>query len=148
MVAMTSYLQPSSTGRTIVLGPDEGRSYPCGDMRAVFKADGDETDRRYSISEWILEPGCQGPGAHTHDANDDTFFVLEGTVTFTLDDRVHVAAPGTFVRVPPGVAHGFANDGEVTARFLNVYVPGGFEDDMPSIVQWFAEHPSPVEHPS
>ncbi len=76
-----------------------------------------------------------------------------------LDGRVHVAAPGTFVRVPPGVEHEFANDGDVPARFLNIYVPGGFEDDMPSIVEWFAQHPSraqqsdlaqhsdPTEHP-
>jgi len=148
VVAMTSDLQPAPTGRTIVLGPDEGRSYPCGDMRAVFKSDGDETDRTYSISEWILEPGCQGPGSHRHEANDDVFFVLEGSVTFVLDGRVHVAAPGAFVRVPPGVEHGFANDGDVPARFLNIYVPGGFEDDMPSIVEWFAQHPTPAAHPS
>ncbi len=145
---MTSESHPDPAGRTIVLGPDEGRSYPCGDMHAVFKADGDETDATYSISEWHLEPGCQGPGAHRHDANDDTFYVLEGTVTFHLDGRILEATPGTFVRVPPGVEHGFANDGDVPARFLNVYVPGGFEDDMPSIVQWFAEHPGPADHPS
>ena len=73
---MTSDPRLAPTARTILLGPDEGRSYPCGDMHAVFKTDGDETDRSYSISEWILEPGCQGPGSHQHDANDDVFFVL------------------------------------------------------------------------
>ena len=147
-MTMTSDPRLAPTARTILLGPDDGRSYPCGDMHAVFKADGDETARSYSISEWILEPGCQGPGPHQHDANDDTFYVLEGTVTFVLDGQVHHAPPGTFVRVPPGVEHGFANDTDTPARFLNIYVPGGFEDDMPSIVEWFAQHPTPSEHPS
>lgn len=130
------------TRRAIVLGPSEGRSYPCGDMHAEFKADGDETANTYSVSEWTLDPGCQGPGTHRHDANDDTFYVIEGTVTFLLDDETLPAPAGTFVRVPPGVDHGFRNDGEQPARLLNIYVPGGFEDEMPAIVGWFAEHPS------
>ena len=35
-----------------------------GRIGAVFKADGEETAGRYSISEWWLEPNTQGPGAH------------------------------------------------------------------------------------
>jgi hypothetical protein len=51
----------------LVLLPGEGRSYPMGRISAVFKADGDETAKRYSISEWWLEPNTQGPGAHSHE---------------------------------------------------------------------------------
>ena len=110
----------TTRSEVIHLGPDEGRAYDCGPtMRAVFKADGDETGDTYSISEWTLEPGCTGVGAHHHDDND----------------------AGSFVRAPHGVDHDFRNDGDVPARFLNVYVPGGFEHDMPSIVDWYAQHP-------
>jgi len=52
-----------------------------GPLRAVFKADGDETRGRYSISEWWLEPYTRGPGAHKHE-EDDVFFVIEGTMSF------------------------------------------------------------------
>jgi mannose-6-phosphate isomerase-like protein (cupin superfamily) len=110
-------------------------------MRAVFKADGDETRGTYSISEWTLEPGCGGVGAHRHDANDDVFYVIEGTAEFLLDGETIVAPAGTFVRVAPGVEHDFFNRSEQPVRFLNIYVPGGFEDDMPGIVDWFATHP-------
>ena len=50
----------------IVLAPGEGRVYPMGRIGAVFKADGDETASRYSISEWWLEPNTQGPGVQAH----------------------------------------------------------------------------------
>lgn len=66
----------------IYLPNGSGRSYLLGRMRSVFKADGEETKNTYSISEWWLEPHQTGPGAHSHEANDDIFYVLEGTVTF------------------------------------------------------------------
>ena len=65
----------------IVLAPGQGRSYSMGPMKAVFKADGDETARMYTISEWWLEPHSRGPGAHSH-AEDDTFYVVQGTMSF------------------------------------------------------------------
>lgn len=122
----------------IILGPDEGRSYPLGGMRAVFKADEAETGAAYSISEWWLEPGVEGPGAHAHEANDDLFYVLEGRISFLVGERWFDAGPGTFVRAPAGVTHDFANRSDRRAGLLNIYVPGGFERDMPAIVDWFA----------
>ncbi len=50
------------------LPPGEGRRYELGRMTAVFKADEDETTARYSVSEWWLEPGADGPGAHAFHA--------------------------------------------------------------------------------
>ena len=126
----------------IHLGPGEGRRYPLGAMTSVFKADGDETDERYSISEWWLEPHSDGPGAHEHEAHDDVFYVIEGTITFYVDGAPIEATPGTFVRVPARVRHDFANRGERRAGLLNFYLPGGFERQMPAIVDWFRRHPN------
>ncbi len=56
------------------LPPAEGRAYRMGRISAIFKADGNETDSGYSISEWWLEAHTQGPGAHSHD-EDDIFYV-------------------------------------------------------------------------
>jgi hypothetical protein len=46
--------------RPVVLGPGEGRAYPMGRLSAVFKAGGAETEQRYSISEWWLDPHIKG----------------------------------------------------------------------------------------
>ena len=123
----------------IVLRPGEGRTYALGTMSGVFKADEDETAATYSISEWWLEPHSSGPGAHSHEANDDIFYVIEGTARFLLGDKWIEAQKGTFVRVPPGVVHDFANETDSRMGLLNIYVPGGFEREMPEIVDWFAK---------
>ena len=125
----------------ILLGPDEGRSYVLGSMRAVFKADEEETSSAYSVSEWWLEPNSVGPGPHSHAENDDLFYVIEGTITFLIGDAWNAVDKGGFVRAPRGVQHDFRNDTSERAGFLNIYVPGGFERDMPAIVDWFAQNP-------
>jgi mannose-6-phosphate isomerase-like protein (cupin superfamily) len=124
----------------IFLAPGKGRPYPMGRISAVFKADGDETQNEYSISEWWLEPKTQGPGAHSH-AEDDVFYVIEGTMSFLLEDRWIDAPKGSFLLVPRGMTHDFENRSSSRAGVLNISIPGDFESDMPGIVQWFAEHP-------
>lgn len=111
-----------------------------GRIAAVFKADGHETADRYSVSEWWLEPHTQGPGPHSH-TEDDVFYVLEGTMSFFVAGEWLDASRGCFVLVPGGSTHDFQNRGDVRAGILNLSIPGKFEEDMPAIAQWFAEHP-------
>ena len=122
--------------KPIVLPPGGGRAYPMGRVDAVFKADGEETASRYSISEWWLEPKTKGPGAHSHD-EDDVFYVLEGTMSLFIGDRWIEAEKGTFVLVPGGTLHDFENRTAARAGVLNVSAPGPFEPDMPGIAEWF-----------
>jgi len=111
-----------------------------GRISAVFKADGDETASRYSISEWWLDPHTQGPGAHSH-KEDDVFFVIEGTMSFLLGERWIDAPKGSFVLAPEGMTHDFQNRSSQRAGVLNISAPGNFEDSMLFIVKWFAENP-------
>jgi mannose-6-phosphate isomerase-like protein (cupin superfamily) len=125
----------------ILLPPGQGRHYPCGPMESVFLADGAETGERYSVSIWSVEPGQPGPGAHAHDENDELFYVINGTMTFLVGD-VHVdAGTGTFLRIPAGVTHDFENRTARPASALNVFIPGGFEVNMPAIVEWYRTNP-------
>ena len=126
--------------RPLVLAPDEGRSYPMGRISAVFKAGAAEARGLYCISEWWLDPHTQGPGAHSHPA-DDAFFVLEGTMSFLVRDEWVDAPTGSFVLVPGGVTHGFENRGDERAGALNISAPGDFEAHMPAIADWFAKYP-------
>jgi quercetin dioxygenase-like cupin family protein len=65
--------------------------------------------------------------SHVHPDEDDAFYILEGVLTFVLGDETVTAPPGTFVLVPPGVEHGFRNDGEDPVRMLNIHAPAGFD---------------------
>jgi mannose-6-phosphate isomerase-like protein (cupin superfamily) len=121
----------------IVLPPREGRHYPCGPMNSVFLADGEETGDRYSVSIWRVDAESRGPGAHSHEANEELFYVIEGTMTFLVGDQHVDATAGTFLRIPAGVTHDFENRTASRAGALNVFIPGGFEANMPAIVDWF-----------
>ena len=126
--------------KAIVLAPGQGRTYLMGGISAVFKADGTETASGYSISEWWLEPHTTGPGTHSHD-EDDIFYVIEGTMSVFVNDRWVEARKGAFILVPGGTPHDFENRGDARSGVLNVSIPGGFEDDMPPIVEWFLKNP-------
>jgi len=124
----------------LVVMSGQGRRYEMNGLSAVFLADGAETGDAYSISEWWLEPHTKGPGAHAHD-EDDVFYVLEGTVSFLVGEKWFEAAKGAFVKAPGGLMHDFENRSDARAGVLNLSFPGGFERNMPMIVDWFAQHP-------
>ena len=121
----------------ILLPPGEGRQYTCGPMHSVFLADGEESGDRYAVSIWWVAPGKPGPGAHSHEANEELFYVIEGTMTFLVGDQYVDTTAGTFLRVPAGVTHDFENRTAHRAGVLNVFIPGGFESNMPAIVEWY-----------
>ena len=115
------------TTEPIILPPGAGRAYEIGPMRGVFKADGPETDDKYCVSEWSVEPGASGPGPHHHDENVELFLVTEGTMAFLVGEEWIDAPAGTFLRIPAGMTHDFANRTEAPARAFNVFIPGGFD---------------------
>ena len=127
------------TSGPIVLGPAEGRAYEMPDMHAVFKADGEETGERYSVSEWWVKPHGKGPGPHFHAVEDELFYVIAGTMSVMVADVWRDLATGSFVRIPAGTMHDFANRGDEPAALLNVFM-GSFEHNMPAIVTWYEEH--------
>ena len=132
--------EPRTNRAPVILAPGEGRGYPMGRISAIFKADGSETQARYSISEWWLEPKTKGPGAHSH-PEDDIFFVIEGTMSVLVGEEWIHGAKGAFILVPGGVTHDFENRGDTRAGVLNLSIPGEFEEHMPGIAQWFLENP-------
>jgi mannose-6-phosphate isomerase-like protein (cupin superfamily) len=81
---------------------------------------------RFTLGIVEMAPGRELE-THVHADEDDAFYILEGELTFLFGDESTAAPPGTFVLVPPGVEHGFRNDGTVPVRMLNVHAPAGFD---------------------
>lgn len=121
----------------LFLKAGEGRVYNCGTMTAVFKADENETDEKYSISEWWLNQNSEGVGAHLHENNDEVFYILEGRVSILIGEKWIEADKGAFIRIPANTMHDFKNQTGKKAGVLNFFIPGGFEKNMPAIVKWF-----------
>jgi uncharacterized cupin superfamily protein len=68
----------------------------------------------------------RGAALHAHLAAAEAFYVLEGAYEFLLDGAWYDAPAGSFVFVPPGVAHGF-RAGPDGARKIGLFTPGGTE---------------------
>ena len=81
---------------------------------------------RFNLGIIDFAPGRE-LGQHSHEDEDDSFYILSGELTFVFGDEEAVAGPGTFVLVPPGVLHGFRNDTDEAVRILNVHAPAGFD---------------------
>jgi mannose-6-phosphate isomerase-like protein (cupin superfamily) len=118
--------------KPLVVAPEQGRVYPMGRMCAIFKADFDESDGRYSVSEWWLEPRTRGPDVHAH-SEDHVFYVIAGTLSVRVNDDWSHATKGTYVVIPGGTPHSFENRGSVAAGFISFNSPGGFEARMADI---------------
>lgn len=66
------------------------------------------------------------PPLHHHDF-DETFYMLEGQLTFQLGDDVFTRQAGELAFAPRGVPHTYANLSGAPARTLLVITPAGFE---------------------
>ena len=87
-----------------------------------------EHSPRLNVGIVTMAPNADGPESHVHADEDDVFYVLDGELTFLLDDGDVSAPAGTFVLVPPGVPHGFTNHGSVPVRMFNIHAPAGFDE--------------------
>ena len=86
-----------------------------------------EHSARFNLSQITMAPQKHGPPAHVHDDEDDAFYILDGELVFEVEGKEIVAGPGTFVLVPPGVEHTFANRTDAEVRVLNIHAPAGFD---------------------
>lgn len=115
----------------VILGPGQGERHSAGgDSSIVIKATGADTGDSVFLSETTIAPGFAGPPLHRHERLHDMFYVLEGTLTMRVEDTEHAVDAGSFVCVPPGVAHTFSNPGPAPVRFLNFNTPAGWEHYM------------------
>ncbi len=100
------------------------------------------TETRYAADE-------RGPDLHVHHLHADCFYVLEGTLTLSLDDGERKLGPEAFALVPPDVVHTFRNDGPGELRFFNFHAPGmGFDRYLQGLYDEelaapFDQHPPP-----
>ncbi len=93
----------------------------------TFLATAEETGGAYSLVEEVGRKGLSSePPMHVHSREVESFYVLEGRMSFWVGERFIDAGPGTLVSLPPGIPHRFelASD---EVRVLNMCAPAGFE---------------------
>jgi quercetin dioxygenase-like cupin family protein len=117
----------------IVFAETDGEVYDTGAVRLRLLAQ--SPGQPIAITDNTVPPGFPGPVRHRHAEMTDIFYVLEGELAFELEGAWRSLGAGSFVSVPPGVVHTFANRGPVSARFLNIYLPSGNEQYLKEAVK-------------
>ena len=92
-----------------------------------FMLEGESTDGRVCILEHVFAPGVLGGPVHIHHREDEYTYVLAGRPTFWFDGEELVAEPGDLVLKPRDQWHTVFNEGDETARVLEVIAPAGLE---------------------
>ena len=90
----------------------------CGSSRTAAPP-----SHRLGMAEIIIAPHTAGPPQHRHARHDEGFYVVSGTVRFTIGEQSFDAPARTLVMVPPGAPHTFANPGDEPAVILNTFTP-------------------------
>jgi quercetin dioxygenase-like cupin family protein len=104
------------------LGPEQGEALWFFGTLATFKATAEQTGGQYSLVEQVAPRGVATP-LHVQPEDHESFYVLEGELTFYLEDGQPIPAPaGSFVHIPKGMPHAFQVDSG-TARFLDLTTP-------------------------
>ncbi len=92
----------------------------------VLKATALQTNGAFGLVEILCPSGFTAP-MHRHKLEDESFYVLEGEITFFLEDERLVVGAGGFAFLPRGHAHGFQITSEEPLRAISIFTPGGFE---------------------
>lgn len=130
--------------KPIIYGPEEGEMISLGPTRTRFLAQQSDTEQ-LSVTDSVLAPGFPGPVPHRHEHTFDVFFVVEGTVTFRLEGETRELPAGSFVLVPPGNVHTFANPSDKPARLLNIMAPAGLEQYLKEVAAAAAKSGRPPD---
>jgi pimeloyl-ACP methyl ester carboxylesterase/mannose-6-phosphate isomerase-like protein (cupin superfamily) len=106
-----------------VVGPGTGEVIALGPTQLRILEGGETTSHRLGIAEITIPPHTDGPPQHRHAEHDEGFYVVSGAARFTVGESSYEAPAGTWVTVPPGAPHTFANPGDEPAVLLNTFTP-------------------------
>jgi quercetin dioxygenase-like cupin family protein len=86
------------------LKTEEGITINFYKTKMVFKTMLIETNNSYSTILMTHQP-LVGPALHIHPYGPETFFIINGDYTFTLDGEIIEATKGDFIIIPTNAPH-------------------------------------------
>ena len=102
--------------------PGESELRWMGETSTYFLATGKQTAGTFCLVDERAKRGESVP-LHKHKDDMESFYVVEGEITYFVDDQLGIRAKaGSFVHIPGGTVHGFRVESE-TARNLILTTP-------------------------
>ena len=113
----------------------------------TFLITGKETGGAFFLAEMSVQPGG-GPPPHIHHREDESFHILEGTLTIQVGGNTITASAGDFAFLPRGIVHSFKNTGDGCAKALVLTTPAGLENYFAEVFEPAADRNSAPPPPS
>ena len=117
---------------------DSGDRVDLGGLGIVWKIEGAESDKRFSVVHHPLARRALAAPLHRHTREDEYSYVLEGTLGALLGDEVVTAEPGTWVFKPRNQWHTFWNAGDTPCEIIEIISPAGFENFFRELAEVYA----------
>jgi quercetin dioxygenase-like cupin family protein len=95
-----------------------------GQALVSLLATGPQTNNTFALLEAMVHSGEEVP-FHTHSQEDESFYMLEGEITFYVGEQMMDAKTGDFIFLPRNVRHSWRST--TNARCLVLITPAGFE---------------------
>jgi quercetin dioxygenase-like cupin family protein len=93
-------------------------------VQTKFLAIGDQTDGRFGLFQYDMQPQAGGPGAHYHKTFSESFYILDGKVRLFDGEKWVTAVKGDYLYVPPNGIHAFGNESDEPSSMLILFAPG------------------------
>ena len=91
-----------------------------------------ETNSGLTLVQITSAVGCGVPW-HVHANEDETFYIIKGSVEFSLPGKTIVAHEGETVFAPRKIAHTYRVVGSEPATFNVTVTPGGLDEMFPQL---------------
>jgi quercetin dioxygenase-like cupin family protein len=108
------------------LAREEGQAVWFLGLPTFIKATDEQSGGAFGLIEQVVPVGFESP-YHVHHAEEESFFVLEGELTFISGERQMIGTAGSYTFLPRDIPHGFKVTGDKPARFFILATPAGFE---------------------
>ncbi|HWQ05213.1 MAG TPA: cupin domain-containing protein [Longilinea sp.] len=103
----------------------EGRIYHFG-VEFTVKASEVHPGSGAAFLEYLTRKG-EEPSPHTHETENEMFYVLEGELSFQCGEETFDVQKGGFIFLPAGIEHSYKINGDDPVRLIVVTSPLGNE---------------------
>lgn len=103
--------------------PQEQPVVKVGGLEIRYLVDGTLSGAGLGMFELLVPPGARVPPAHSHTANEEIAYVLEGVLRYSVDGDTCDLGPGERMYTPRGAVHAFSNPHDRPARALIILTP-------------------------
>ncbi|MBL0333956.1 MAG: cupin domain-containing protein [Chitinophagaceae bacterium] len=102
------------------------------DIRTLIRSS--QTNMQFSCVEFAVAPKKMGPAPHYHKELDELMYVLDGTATVMVEDKVYEIPAGGWHFRPHGKVHTFFNQTNESFRGIDMYFNQNFEDYLEEVI--------------